>query len=232
MSTQIIFSGHQPNFLPYMGYFYKMFRSDVFVLDDDVQFSSKEYTNKNYIRVNGERYRITIPVSYEFGDLINKVKISYATDWAVKLIKTIEMNYGKAKHYEEGFEFISRHLCRKYELLCDLNTYMIKEIAGRFDIQTNIIIASQRFGNTGLVRNARNIYQCEQLGGTVYYSGIGGKSYNDEISYAKKGIRIQYSDYTPVQYKQVGRKPFLENLSVLDYIMNCGFELPEEWKKS
>ena len=230
-SDQIVFSGHQPNFLPYMGFFYKMYRSDVFVLDDDVQFSSKEWTNKNYIKVGPDPYRITIPVNCPFGTPINQVKIAYDRDWDRKLIETIRMNYSRARHFKEGFDFIDGHLGCRANYLSDLNTAMIKEIAGRFGIQTKIVVASERFGTIEKTRNDRNIWQCEMLNGQIYYSGIGGKDYNDEEAFARHGIKIVYTDYKPVQYKQVGRHPFLENLSVLDYIMNCGFTIPEEWKK-
>ena len=65
----------------------------------------------------------------------------------------------------------------------------------------------------------------------MYYSGEGGRAYNDEKLFNDHGVRIEYSDYRPVQYKQVGR-PFIENLSVLDYIFNVGFEIPKEWKNT
>ena len=91
-----VFSGHQPNFIPYMGFFYKIFQSDVFVLDDDVQYSRSGLHNANFLNVNQTRHKVTVPVSYRYGDKINEVEISYETDWISKLLKTIQMSYGKA----------------------------------------------------------------------------------------------------------------------------------------
>lgn len=224
-----VFSGHQPNFLPYMGIFYKMFQSDIFVLDDDVQYSSKAYHNTNFIKVNGKKFRITIPVNYEFGDPINEVQICYDRKWERKLLSTLMMNYGKARHFDEGYELIERHINAEHTHLADLNIRLIMEIAERFRFGCQFVIASKSIP-TSLKKNQRNIYQCLTLGGNVYYSGIGGKSYNDEENYSSNGIRLVYSDYMPIRYEQVGNG-FIENLSVLDYIFNKGFKLPENWRR-
>lgn len=71
--------------------------------------------------------------------------------------------------------------------------------------------------------------QSIKSGCNTYYSGTGGKAYNDEQMYSNAGIKIIYSDYKPLHYKQQGHE-FIENLSVIDYLFNCGFEIPEEWK--
>lgn len=225
----IVFSGHQPNFLPYMGVFYKMFQSDVFVYDDDVQYSSKGLHNANFIKASGSKYRMTVPVSYEQGDLINQVKICYTKDWMSPLLKTIRMSYGKSPFFEEGYELFERHLYNRWDLLVDLNIRLLNEIVERFGLGCKVVLASK---DVPLIthKNERNIGQCLALGGTVYYSGVGGAEYNDEAAYAEKGIRVVYSDYQPVRYKQAGY-PFIENLSVLDYIFNQGFKLPAEWRR-
>ncbi len=224
-----VFSGHQPNFFPYMGYFYKMHRSDVFVIDDDVQFSSKEWTNRNFIKVNGQKYKVTVPVSYEFGDPINAVKISYTRNWNTKLLDTIRMNYRKAAHFDEAMEFVASFLDGRYELLSDMNLSAIRQIAERLGIGCHIVVASTDLP-TELRNNERNVWQCVQVGCNTYYSGLGGKAYNDEEMYASSGIDLEYTDYSPVVYPQVGRFPFIENLSVIDYLMNCGFVFPAEWQ--
>ena len=229
MKDKIVFSGHQPNFIPYMGWFYKVFQSDVFVLDDDVQYTSNDWTNKNFVKIAGQRTRITIPISYDFGDPINAVRIHYDERWARKLLMSLEMNYHKAPFFSTGMELIERHIMTHNLFLCDLNMALIRDIIDGFGFKAKIVIASQDVP-TDLTGNARNIYQCERLGGKVYYSGTGGKVYNDEEEYARRGIELIYSDYTPVEYRQQGRE-FIPNLSVLDYIFNCGYQIPEGWKQ-
>lgn len=224
-----VFSGHQPNFLPYMGFFYKMFKSDFFVLDDDVQYSSSGFHNTNFIKVKKEKFQMTVPVSYSTGDLINEVRICYNKPWDRKLLKTIEMSYKKAPYFEEGFSLVEKHLALKKELLFDLNLGLIKEIHDKFKIDSKLILASREFP-TDLKNNERNVYQGTKLNATVYYSGIGGKEYNDEKLYNYSLIKLEYSDYVPVVYGQ-GKGNFIENLSVLDYIFYNGYNLPTKWRK-
>lgn len=220
----VVFSGHQPNFLPYMGFFYKMAKSDIFVLDDDVQFSKDGWHNYNYIKVGRERHRITVPVTFDFGDRINEVKICYAGNWQKKLLRTLEMNYSRSPFYHEGINLITKHIGKHYQFLSELNISLIKELAHRFGLSTKIVIASTDVP-TDLKNNERNVYQCKELGADIYYSGTGGMAYNDEKLFNDNGICIVYSDYKPVVYKQQ-KWNFIENLSVLDYIFNCGFNLP------
>lgn len=223
----VIFSGHQPNFLPYMGFFYKIFKSDVFVFDDDVQYSREGLHNANFIKVNNNKHRITIPVSYRYGDLINQVRICYEKDWKSKLLKTVQINYRKTPYFDDVFDLLERHISDKHDLLFELNYSIMSEIIERFELNTKIIIASREVP-TKEKNNKRNVFQCKALGGTIYYSGVGGKAYNDEEYYRKNGIAIIYSDYKPLKYRQNG-KEFIENLSVLDYIFNCGYNIPDEW---
>lgn len=224
-----VYSGHQPNFIPYMGMFYKMFQSDVFVLDDDVQYSKGCLHNANYIIANGKKYKIIVPVNYKFGDLINEVRIVYEPDWIRKMLKTIRLNYGKAPHFEEVYELLERELCARPAFLAELNQRLIIEIARRMGIECKVVIASERFF-TEKHKNERNVEQGVELGCDVYYSGIGGTKYNNHAMYEANGISVLYSDYTPLQYEQI-IKPSIDNLSAIDYLMMKGFELPNEWKR-
>ena len=229
MAKNKVFSGHQPNFLPYMGFLYKVFKSDVFVLDDDVQYSNDAFHNTNFLKVNGLRYQMIVPVSYSFGAAINDAKICYSMNWNKKLLKCVKMSYAKTKYGDLGYELLKKHLDVGYEYLADLNIALLNEIIAGFGFDTKIVIAS-RDVPTSLKNNERNVYQCLKLGCNVYYSGLGGAAYNDEELYSKNGIKLVYSDYKLIRYKQHG-DGFIENLSVLDYICNNGYEVPEEWVK-
>ncbi len=216
----MIFSGHQPNFVPYMGFVYKMFQSDVFVLDDDVKFSRTERHNWNEVEINGKRHRITIPVKHINGMAINEAEICYERNWDRKLVKTLNHAYAKAPHGDEVVNWIAKTIERQERLLVDLNTTLIKEIAIKFELECKILIASMEL-KTEKKKNERNVWQCLQSGCNTYLSGIGGKVYNDEKMYMENGIEVIYSDYRKVN----------NNLSVLDYVAKNGWTLPTEWRR-
>ena len=203
---EVVFSGHQPNFLPYMGIFYKIFKSDVFVFDDDVQYTSKKYMsnngasighNSNIIRIGDNVGNITIPVSYEFGDKINEVRICNEKHWKKKILRTISCNYSKYPCFDLGYSLLEEAFSRDYDKLYDLNRYLLDEIIKGFNFKAKIVTASIDVP-TELKSNDRNIFQCKTLGGTVYYSGAGGgKEYNDEEAYKANGIKLVYNDFKP-----------------------------------
>ena len=225
MNMNKVFSGHQPNFIPYMGFFYKMFKSDIFVLDDDVKYSSKGLHNSNFIIENGERKKITVPVTHSSGELINEIAICYDRKWDRKMLRTIEMNYRKCEFFEPVYDLVKKEINKKPKRLADLNISLIIEIAKMLGISSKVVIASQEVP-TKLTNNERNVFQCKTLGCSKYYSGTGGKSYNDEEMYKENGIEIVYSDYVPVEIGEI------KNLSVIDYLFRKGFVLPERWKRN
>ena len=236
--NEIVFSGHQPNFLPYMGLFYKIAKSDYFVIDNDVQYTTSGCMHKlgaqvkhnsNLILAKDGVRKIFVPVHHSFNMAINKVKIAKEDKhWEDNLLKTVRYAYGKHPYFWLGYGLLSNALDQDYQYLWQLNTKLIKDIAKGFGFRAKILIASDVF-DSKFLGNERNIDQCKRLGANVYYSGIGGKVYNDEAAYKKNGIKLLYSDYEPVIYTQWHNKNFVENLSVLDYIMNCGFDRPMEW---
>lgn len=224
----MILSSHQPNFLPYMGFFYKLFIADVFVLSDDHQYSRNGLHNSNFVKIGNNKHRISVPVSYSFGDKIKDVAISYTRDWVSETLKMCEMNYKKSPFYNEVFEWFKHIIQERPVLLSELNARLIIEVAQRMNIKTEI-----KYGHSLEItkkREARIIELCKILGADTYYSGIGGKAYNVPEHYEEAGIKLVYTDYQPIRYYQP-KGDFVENLSVLDYVFNMGFNLPKEWTK-
>ncbi len=222
----MVLSSHQPNFLPYMGFFYKMARCDVFVLSGDNQYSSKGLHNKNYIKIGGKKFPITVPVKYEHPSRIDNVQICYQSDWISELLKTLQINYKKAPCFDEAFSLVEGVVNNHYLNLSELNEAFIRALADKFGLRCKIMLG--RDLELAEHRMDRIIEMCNKLGANTYYSGIGGKAYNQDEKYAENNISLVYSDYEPVQYKQLG-DGFIENLSVLDYVFCNGFIIPKEW---
>ena len=226
-----VLASHQPDFFPYLGYFYKMFQSDVFIFSDNVLYSKTGRHNYNEILTSAGPKRFTLPIHYHVRNL-NEIQIAADDRTVQKMAKTLWMEYRRAEHFHTVFPVIEELLMEAPEAgnLAQFNRHCILEIARRFGIpavrrelcSSNLNLKNQR--------DERIIEMCRMFWATVYYSGTGAKDYHIEEEYTRNGIRLVYSDYEPVKYPQVGGRS-VENLSVIDYVMNCGFELPRGWKK-
>lgn len=226
----MIVASHQPNFLPYMGIFYKAHRSDIFVLSDDVLFSKKGMHNYNYIRVKDGSQKITIPVISHHDMRLCEVMVAEPELSIPKIVRTLREAYAKTEHYIEGQEILDiiGGMAKAGLRMTELNIAVIEHILKRMRIKAHILIASEHLSLAGH-KDDRILMMCEQTAGDVYYSGTGAKTYHDDERYREKGIELVYSDYKPVAYRQK-YEPFLPNMSAIDYIFNEGYRIPEGWR--
>lgn len=230
----MILASHQPDFAPYPGFFYKMLMSDVFVLSTDVGYSNSEMHKYNYIQGSDGRQRIGLPiVGHQEGKPLRDILISRDNRLIYKAAKTFEQTY---KHHPY-FGKYGRHILNIIvsattpygERLADINKSLILYIANGFGFDCDILDASRM--NLKGRRDERLIDMCEKTGCNLYLSGWGAAAYHDPKLYEDHGLRLTYTDYRPIVYEQYGNKgDFIENLSMLDYVMNCGFQMPSEWR--
>jgi hypothetical protein len=211
---------HQPNYIPWLGYFYKIYQSDIFIFLDDVQFSNEGMQNYHYIKTPQGPFRLKIPVNSKFGDNINEIKPRDELGWKKKHLKTLEMNYKKARHFEEVFHDFSSLLQNDFIDLSHLDISIIKHICKKFGIETEFMNASQLELNSKREEKVLDI--CSSLRGDVYYSGTGAKAYQKEEHFNQRGIELKYSSFKPFEYPQLWGD-FQSNVSVIDYLMNCGY---------
>ena len=229
--SDIILASHQPDFFPWMGYFYKMFQSDIFVFSDNVLFSKTGRHNYNDIMTGNGRHRFTIPIHYHLKNL-NELKLALDDKGANKMLKTLWMAYRGCEHFDDAFPLIENLIMNydKANSLADFNLVCIYEIAERFGLTSSREFHVSSSLDLKYKRDAKCIELCKMFGADTYISGEGAKDYHVEKDYALNGIKLVYANYEPVVYKQKG-KDFEPNLSVIDYVMNCGFTLPKEWKR-
>lgn len=219
---------HQPNYLPWLGYFYKIHQSDVFVFLDDVQFSNKGMHNYTYLKTSNGPFRLKYPVNQKFGDNINQVSSKDQINWKKKHLDTIAVNYKKAPFFEEIFEGYKNILEKQYKNIVDLNISFIRFYANKLGITAEFVRSSEL--NIASNRTEKIIDVCKVLNGNIYYSGTGAKAYQKKEAFDLQGIELRYSVFSPVQYPQLW-KDFQSNVSVLDYLMNCGYDFETILKK-
>ena len=118
---------HQPDFAPWMTFFKRLNKSDIYVILDDVQFNRRGFTNRDYVLLNKKKTLLTIPVikTEREKTLIKDVKINYKIDWIEKMKKSLYLNYSKSVNFDEIYEFIEKIFEKKNEKLINLNLEII-----------------------------------------------------------------------------------------------------------
>jgi len=217
---------HQPNYLPWLGYFAKIFAADVFVLLDDVQYSKKSVGAKNYILSKDEKktpLSVSVKMSNGAFQNYNKLQIEYNTNWHIKHINKIKDAYCKTNFYKEYFEQLDNILRKKHQYLSELNIEIILWLLTLLKNKTEIEISSKLQLPNLDDKNKRNIQLCKLFNADVYLSGQGAKKYNVENEFIYAGIKLNYQQFNHPIYKQ-NSKVFNENLSILDALFNIGAE--------
>lgn len=212
---------HQPNYIPWLGYFYKIFLSDVFVFLDDAQYSNEGMHNWHYIKTPQGSLRLKIPVQQKLGNKISEVRTKDELRWKQKHLKAIEINYKKARFFEQIFQDLSCVIEKPYPSLSSLNSAFILFVCDKFGFKTQFVDASTL--NISTSREEKVIDIVKALNGTFYYSGLGAKEYQVEQNFKNKGIDLQYIEYNAFKYHQLWNG-FVSNVSVIDYLMNHGYD--------
>jgi hypothetical protein len=213
---------HQPNFLPWLGYFYKMSQCDIFVFLDDVEYTKNSFINRNRIKTPSGEAWITLPVSYS-GKSTQKIHECQVVgkDKAVKkILGQILHNYKQAKFFSHYYEPLSDILHNSGENLAELNIRLTKWIAGIFHLEVKFARSSELDIHASDATD-RLIKICLKLDGTNYLSGSGGMNYQDEERFMKEGINLELSSFKHPKYDQLWGE-FTASLSIVDYLLNQG----------
>jgi hypothetical protein len=218
----LIVAIHQPNYLPWLGYFHKLKNADVFILLDNAQLPGKGLANRNYIKgKDGKKVLLTVPIKKTKGVLstYNDAIPDYSKLWQKEHLNKIKDAYYKAPYFEERYAQIEAVLLCNFHNLSSLSFAFIQHMADVLAINTKIVLASSLVNNN-LHKNERNIDLCLQMQASTYLSGQGAKKYNDEKLFAQQQLNIIYQNFESPFYKQLGQE-FIPNLSVLDVLFNA-----------
>jgi WbqC-like protein family len=217
---------HQPNYLPWPGYFHKMAGCDVFVYLDAVQYPrGRSFAARNRIKTpNGAAY-LTVPVSVPKGHdgRVSYLEVAFADDgWRDKHLRTVEQCYARAPHFGAIFP-LYRDALGRGESLVEVNIALTEAVAGYLGIASRRVRLSEALSEFG-AKTQLIVELCQELGADRYLSGTGGGAdYNDEELLRANGIELRYDSYDPPTYPQLWG-PFEPRLSVLDLLFNCGPE--------
>jgi len=212
---------HQPYYLPWLGYFEKIKKSDIFVFLDDAQYEKNNFYNRNLIKGPNGKIWLTVPVHYKFQISLKDIKVDNSKNWQKKHYNAIVSNYAKAPHFEIHKAFLENvYLNKKWDFLIDLNLVTLKYLLDFLKLKTPLKFSSDM--NIQATGTQRLIDICKALKADTYYSGSSGKKYMDLSLFKKDGIEVEYQNYECKEYKQRFGSDFMGNLSVIDLVMNQG----------
>ena len=216
----MIVSVHQPQYLPWLGYFHKISNSDAFVFLDNVQYKKREYQNRNRIRTRDGCIWLTVPVSHERSfPNISDVFVDNSQGWHDRHWKTLSLNYADAKFFDNYRDIFEKIYSERWERLVELNMHIIKSINSILGIDKSIYLESQL--NIKTTQTQRIIDICKTLKADTYLSGAGGRKYLDEGLFARNGLKLVYQKFKHPEYTQ-RYEPFMPYMSIVDLLFNCG----------
>jgi hypothetical protein len=220
----------QSNYIPWKGYFDIIAQAHILVIYDTVQYTTRDWRNRNRIKTpNGLRW-LTVPIKKKGFQSINEVQVE-STDWCRKHWQTLTRCYSRAspfKDYRNELEHIYLEQLPRLNLLTDINTLLIKYICDIIGI-TTAIKRAEDFVLEG-DKNDRLLSLCRQTDSNLYLSGQKGRNYLDVERFESQGITVQWMDYSGYpSYKQRFGK-FEHSVTILDLLFNTGPAAPEYMK--
>lgn len=212
---------HQPDFIPYLGFFHRLLYADVFVILDNVQFLRRGWHHRDMIKTkDGEKW-VTLGVKKAPQNTpINEIVLNHEK-WKEQHLNLFTQNYRKAPFYEEIFPYIVDLYAKEYENMIDINLDSINMLIKLFDIKIDISFASEYRITTKA--NELLVDIVKSVKGTQYLSGIGAKDYYDEQPFREANIKVIWQDFEHPTYEQLHGE-FIPYLSSIDLLFNCGIE--------
>jgi hypothetical protein len=214
----------QSNYIPWKGYFDLIASVDEFVLFDDVQYTRRDWRNRNLIKTPAGTKWLTVPVKVKgrYAQTIRETEIDGGA-WADSHWGSICQNYRRAPHFESmRGELEELYVGRGYTHLSELNRTLIEWVCRKLGIDTAITSSADYELQSG--KNERLIGICRQARATQYLSGPSARGYVDERAFEAAGISLSWFDYTGYPtYPQLW-SGFTHEVTVLDLLLNCGDE--------
>ncbi len=220
---------HQPNYLPWLGYFYKIWVSDIFILHDNVQYTKQSFTKRVFIRksprsIDKTYLSISIKKQSDYTS-IKSLLLCRNHLWHLDHLNKIYNVYHKAPYFNQYYLIFDEILKKAlyYESLKNFNEALIKQILSILSINT-LIFSSSDLPCFGTKADNLNAAIANYLGCKNYISGRGALKYQCEDTYLERGIELEYHNIgqylaaCPPKYPI----PFDPSLSILDALFYIG----------
>ncbi len=220
---------HQPDFIPYMGFFHRLLETDIFIVLDDAQFIRDGWHHRDQIKNAAGKTWITLPVNRD--DLfksISEVRLVQPQDWKIKHLNLLKENYRKAPYYAMYYPQIEAIYAKSHARLMEINMDFLEFLFGCFGLEPRPLFSSELHiqGKS----TARLVEMVQQVGGNRYLTGTGSRAYLEESQFTEKGIAVAWQTFQPPDYPQL-HGTFIPHLSSIDVVFNLGPDAKEFLRK-
>lgn len=219
MTTVVVL---QPGYLPWIGFFDQLARSDAFVFYDDVQYDKNGWRNRNRVKgQDGSPLWLTVPVRLKghFGARVMDVEIDSTQKWVDKHLRTLEQLYRREPCFDRVFPAVAEVVRRKHGLLVDLDLELVEVLRKILGLERRIVRSSQLDIHGG--QTERLVRFCQHFGATRYLTGDSAEAYLDQAAFTSVGIEVEFHRYRHPVYPQ-GDAPFVPFLSIVDLLFRQG----------
>lgn len=212
----------QPGYLPYLGVFDLMKRSELFIIEDSLKFTKQDWRNRNRIRTEKEWTFLTVPVQKGSASArICDVQIDNNQPWAKRHWNLLRMHYGKAPHWKRYSPFLKETYAQTWSSLLDLDMHLFDFLAKEFAIDTRCVMLSDLDFDFGDDKTRSLVDLCLSVGATTFLEGARGKDFIEEKQFADAGVSIEFQDYECKPYPQQ-YDPFVPQMAAIDLLLNVG----------
>lgn len=212
----------QSNYIPWKGYFDSIRNVDVFVVYDDMQYTKRDWRNRNLIKTAQGPKWLSIPVEVKgkYFQKINETKVA-EKDWNLSHWDSIRQSYRSAPCYKEVSEWLEP-LYRNcnHEYLTEINMHFINGINEYLGIKTEIRFSSAF--ELAEEKTERLVNICRDLAVTDYYSGPAAQAYMETTKFEAHGIHVHYWDYSGYPEYRQQHGAFEHGVSIIDLLLNEG----------
>lgn len=207
----------QPNYLPWIGYFDLLAQSDTWIWLDDVQYTRRDWRNRNRVaNARGEVLWLTVPVKVagRFTQRIRDVEIDATQPWARRHLATLQHCYAAAPHWPEVHDLLAGILAGGHRHLAELTIDLTDALASWLGIAPRRE-RSSTLGLEEVERQERMLVLCDRFQATAYLSGPTAEAYLAPAAFIAAGVELRYVVYDYPAYERGGRA-FVPQLSILD----------------
>ncbi len=213
----------QPGFIPWLGFFELMYKCDIFIFLDDVQYTKRDWRSRNKIKSPEGPLWLALPVKTKgrFQQLIKDTELDNSQSWAKQHLKTIKMSYSRAPYFDMFYSEIEEIYNRPWNLLYDIDIALINLMMKKLGLKQKLMRSSEMQISVEELAKDRIIKICKTVGATHYYNGAAGKSLYSHDDFKRHGIILEFQDYKHPAYKQLWGD-FVPYISTIDLIFNHG----------